>query len=111
MAARYFWARRVYGSTHAAAETGYTGAWMRAEGWAAYGRVGARASVEASPAIHEVNRGLAEGAFGDRLRVDGPSGAGFIIYHITMTGSAEGEADAHLFCGTGTSRMKSLRAR
>ena len=60
----------VYGAGHAVAETAYPGAMLRAEAWAEYGWVGARARVEASPALHEMNRGLAEAAFGDRLRLE-----------------------------------------
>lgn len=93
----------TYGSVAASAQAGYQqpgGRWFSgtASAWASYGSVGAAARVEGENAAFGLNRAGAEAAFSDVLRITGPSGAGFIVYTYSLTGSAEGEeADAHLF--------------
>src|SRR5262245_54077316 len=88
-----------YGPGHiTAATTGPGGFSARAEAWAGYGVVGGMARAQAERTEFATNRALAEAAFSDTLRIDGPTGAGFLIYTYTLTGAAEGEhADAHLF--------------
>jgi hypothetical protein len=90
----------LYGAATCSAQTSYTGAGSfsgSAVAQAAYGNVGAVATVEALNALYPLNRALGESSFLDTLQVNGPTGDGFIIYTYTLTGSAQGEADAHLF--------------
>jgi hypothetical protein len=91
-----------YGTTGAHAAASGAGGFMgEATAGARYGRLSGAASVEASLALGAVSRALAEAAFADTLRIDGPpgaSGAGFLVYTYAVDGSAEGEeADAHVF--------------
>jgi hypothetical protein len=95
--------QEVFAGPLAAAEAGYGPeghpGWFHgtASAHASYGLLSAQTQVAAQGAAFTLNRGLAEASFSDLLTISGTIGDGFVVYTYALTGSAAGEADAHLF--------------
>jgi len=92
-----------FGTGHASATLSYTSPGLftgESEAWAAYGLVGARASISAVNTSYDINIALADARFSDVLTITGGSGPGFVVYEYTLIGATIGdehEAHAHIF--------------
>jgi hypothetical protein len=89
-----------FADVHAAAMLSYSSPGLfngAAECAAAFGRLSGEVHLTATDASFAINRAQAESGFFDMLTISGSVGPGFIIYDYSIAGSAEGEADAHIF--------------